>query len=218
MQFNSTFLDTLLPGYLTEADKNRLSFALAQFKSTGLNTDIEERLPFYHAPNRIEALWQGDLVRNVPVCYFDIGHKSFETDISDAIILTNTCDMDNDSKNRVLEKNVLFAPIINLSDYEVNLKNSKISADKIATILKDIKLQRYSNIFFLPKNIYDNNNEYIAFLDQISWLPIEYVKKIEQHKDKDRIASLHHLGFYLFIMKLSYHLCRLPEDTHRNLA
>jgi hypothetical protein len=217
MPFNSTFLDTLLPGYLTDADKNRLRSALEQFKSTGTNTDIEERLPFYHAPNRAETLWQGDLVRNIPICYFDIANKLFETDISDGIILTNTCDMDNDSKNRVLEKNVLFAPIINLSDYEADLGNSKIPAERVKIILKDIKSQQYSNIFFLPKNIYDNNNEYIAFLDQISWLPIEYVKKIEQHKDKDRIASLQHLGFYLFIMKLSYHLCRLPEDTHRNI-
>jgi hypothetical protein len=217
MTFNVSIFDKILPDYLTEPNKDRLRTALQQFKGVdSFNNviDIYERQPFYHAPTHAEVLWQGDLVRNIPMSYFDIDNQIFDTDIVDAIILTNTCDMDSAEKNRMIDKNVLFAPLINLSEYVSDLRSS-LSSAKVETIIKNIKSQQYSNIFFLPKNIYDYNQEYIVFLDQVSWLPIEYVKKIEIHKDKDRIASLHLLGFYLFVLKLSYHFCRLPEDGHR---
>ena len=219
MPFSTSIFDKILPTHLTAPDKDRLRSALQQFKgidSFNNTIDLYERLPFYHAPTYADTLWQDDLVRSVPMCYFDTDAQLFETIISDAIILTNTCDMDIAEKNRMIDKNVLFAPLVSLSEYIDDLsKSSLLTAPKVETIIKNIKSQQYSNIFFLPKNIYDESKEYIVFLDQIAWLPIEYVKRIEIHKEKDRVASLNHLGFYLFVLKLSYHFCRLPEDAHR---
>jgi hypothetical protein len=71
--------------------------------------------------------------------------------------------MDSTEKNRKIEKNVLFAPLVNFSEYVLDLKSSQFTPAQIDTIIKEIKAQQYSNIFFLPKNIYDESKEYIVF-------------------------------------------------------
>ena len=84
----------------------------------------------------------------------------------------------------------------------------------MAQIIKDIKDQRYSNIFYLPEGP-NVKEEYIVYLDQIFCVPTEDMVIFQQNIDLLRMAALDNFGFYLFVLKLSYHLNRLPEDLQR---
>jgi hypothetical protein len=75
MPFDASNFDKILPEYLTEPTKDRLRTALLQFKEVGDSKNLDfiyEQRPFYHPPTHAEVLWQGDLVRNIPMPYFDI--------------------------------------------------------------------------------------------------------------------------------------------------
>ncbi|MEP5611451.1 MAG: hypothetical protein ABJP45_04345, partial [Cyclobacteriaceae bacterium] len=60
-----------------------------------------------------------------------------------------------------------------------------------------------------------NEKEYIAYLDDTSNITIEELGLLKENLSENRIASLDFFGYYLFVLKLSYHLCRLPEETDR---
>jgi hypothetical protein len=60
-----------------------------------------------------------------------------------------------------------------------------------------------------------NNTEYIAFFDELSSVSNEELNALKIDIDRNRIACLDWFGYYLFMFKLSYHFCRLPEEIDR---
>ncbi len=85
--------------------------------------------------------------------------------------------------------------------------------------MQGIKSQTISNIFYLPPNP-DNRKEYICHLDKAFWFPTEELNSYLPAPDsylgeETRICSLDYFGYYLFLVKLSYHFCRLPEEKQR---
>ena len=81
-------------------------------------------------------------------------------------------------------------------------------------IVKSIKLQTTSNILYLPSNLV-SGKDYICHLDKAFWFPIEELNSYLPGIAQTRIASLDYFGYYLFLVKLSYHFCRLPEEKQR---
>ena len=57
--------------------------------------------------------------------------------------------------------------------------------------------------------------EYFCHLDKAFWFPTEELNAYQKDIDQTRIASLDYFGYYLFLVKLSYHFCRLPEEKQR---
>lgn len=217
MAFDLSEIDLLLPDYLSKTDKDRLKKGLEQFKvindkekfewSPKLYTNffLEKNQPYF---------LQGDLVAQIRNADWDYEKKRYGAVYSDAIIVSATCDIEAETKNRNIPKQILFAPIVPYEEYLNDLEQSTELAKKIQTIKRGIKAQEYSNLFYIPQNP-NNKTEYIALLDQIFWFPTDELNSYSKNIEQNRIISLDYFGFFLFILKLSYHLCRLPEDQHR---
>lgn len=230
MPFDSTQFDSLLPSYLTKQQKDRLKDSLKQFKAKidsvktitkaeDSGVDFKSWDPkFYtdfYASKSSPYFMQGDLIREVRMPNWNSSTISYDKSYIDGIIITNTCDMDfSNEVNRSLSKKVLFAPMVPLGEYLQNLQQSGAPTSKITSIEENIKSQLLSNVFYLPGN-YVNQLDYIVSFDQLSWLPSEEVAQYANDIEVNRIVSLGLFGYYLFVLKLSYHFCRLPEDSHR---
>ena len=131
-----------------------------------------------------------------------------------ALLLSNSCDISVENDRSLNNKQALFAPVEELEKYIALMKNGNVAQERIDTYVLNVKNQLYSNILYLPSNPIDKK-EYIVRLDQIFWFPADelntYIKNIEQ----TRISTFDIFGHYLFIIKLSYHLNRLPEEPDR---
>jgi hypothetical protein len=217
MPFDSESFINLLPSYLTEAGKERLKESLKQFKgeegkkllwSSKIYTD------FYLNKNK-DYFLQGDLVREMRFAEWDKNNRRYEKKYIDSIILSNTCDIDISDKQRTIDKQVLLAPIIPFSDFLDELRPT-YGQQKINEIEQNVKDQLFSNVFYLPPTTNTDNKDYICSLDEIFWIPSDEFQTYLTNINQTRIISLDHFGIYLFVLKLSYHFCRLPEGEDRN--
>ena len=209
MDFNFDFgmIEHLFPEYLTKPQKGRLLEALAQFKDATDSRKWNSKIySGFYAPNRYDYFLQGDLVREIRYPDYDKEGKSFKRAFTDALILSNTCDLDV-TNIRKTSKQVVLAPLLELSRYTEN----QVGLDDI---IKDMKSQTISNIFYLPPNP-KNGKEYICHLDKAFWFPTEELNTYVADMPQNHIASLDYFGYYLFLVKLSYHFCRLPEEKQR---
>ena len=88
-----------------------------------------------------------------------------------------------------------------------------LAVENAADILTQIENQQFSNILYLPPN--KEKNEYLAYFDDLSTIEKDELNALKEEIILNRIGSLDCFGYYLFIFKLSYHFCRLPEETER---
>ena len=213
MIFGDTF-DLLLPNYLVEAEKGRLKEALVQFTQDKKGVDIDYR-DFFKSYNHSYFL-QSDLLREIRSATWDDSQAEYYKVYNDAIIVSNTCDLSFDNKRALNQKECLFAPLIDFSEYLKDLSDSGYDPKKLKIFESSVKAQQISNIFYIP-NSGGGEVEYISFLDNLFWFPTEELSSYIEEIEKNRIASLSLFGHYLFILKLSYHLCRLPETCDREV-
>lgn len=204
-------LDKLLPTYLVDDDKGRLKKALEQFRRSGESViDYSDFFKSYNHPYFL----QSDLVREIRMPLWDEESASFSKVYTDAIILSNTCDLSTDNKHSANVKKCLFAPLVDLNEFLNDLERSGLKKDSLEQFSRAIKNQLVSNLFYLPNGTKENK-EFIALLDNIFWFPTEELNSYIAGISENRICSLGLFGHYLFILKLSYHLCRLPEEADR---
>ena len=214
MPFGDDYFEKILPSYLVEADKTRLKEALRQFT-------IEERANeinysnFYRSYDHAYFM-QSDLIKEIRVSKWDDESAVFQKGYTDAIIISNTCDISFENKRDVNTKQCLFAPLIDFNEYLADLEKAGYSKDKIISFSQNVKAQLRTNIFYLPVH-FKEGKEYIVLLDNIFWFPTAELNSYIDNIDENRITSFTHFGFYLFILKLSYHLCRLPEQCDREV-
>ncbi len=208
MPFNINSLDKLLPPELREQKKDRLKEGLKQFLKENQN-----RTKYYtdfYATRSYPFFLQGDLIREIRFPVFNFDTLDYEKEYFDIILLSNTCDMD-EANNRNIKKDVIIAKLIPFENFIESLEELKI--EKAANIITQVQNQLYSNVLYLPPN--DFGDGYIVYLDEVSWITTNELNRLREDMRKNRIASLDFFGYYLFVLKLSYHLCRLPEETHR---
>ncbi len=209
--FNTTFFEKFLSQpYISDTDKDRLRKGLSQFRAE--KTESDKNYTHFYLSSESEFLLQGDLIPEIRVPFWNEETKNYEKKITSAIIISSTCDIEDETKNRDIPKQILFAPLVEFKDYLSEIaKNQNI---KIENIEFTIKNQQNSNVFYLPPNP-QNGKEYVAILDRLFWFPTKELQKLNTQLLQYRIASLDYFGYYLFLLKISYHLCRLPEDKHR---
>ncbi|ABG57529.1 hypothetical protein [Cytophaga hutchinsonii] len=201
-------IHALLPKELTEQGKNRLVNALKQF--TGENSD-KIYTDFYTASPH-EYFLQGDLVREIRFPDWNDKTAEFEKVYYDVILLSNTCDMD-DNNTRDIPKKVMVAKVIKLSAFIECIDTAIVK--EVDQLIKAVKSQHYTNLFYLPG---EDGEEYIAYLDDVSTIYVEELAEMKNELSENRVSILGQFGYYLFILKLSFHLHRLPEQTHRSLT
>ena len=198
-----------------------------------LGDDIKLYLPRYLSEDRLVILKQQlrkfgegydtgkyftDLLKGEPLLYQGDGVYALVGNFPDTtrknapvLLLSNTCDMDIRNE-RLNPCRIMYAPIFNLDKYIQKLREREIPDAQIATHVNDIKNQIVSQIFYLPKTSslgYDG----MVFFDRamsISLSEGSFSKCIES-----RFFSLSDYGFYLLLLKLSYHFTRIQEKVDR---
>lgn len=196
----------LLPNYLTDATRKNLDAALKDFVQ---NERITQD-PF--SPFKNEYFLQGDLVRNVPFCYWK--NDQFCTAVvPQCIILSNTCDIDVANSRRI-PLDCLLAPVISLEKYEALLRREGATEDELKSFNQNLMQYKITNLFHLP---IDSNGKYaphekgyIVQLDKAYSLP-RIVLDIKQH-----IRSLNQFFSYLFTFQISVNLCRFHDKVDRD--
>jgi len=206
MDFHIDNIDQLFPRELSEQRKGRLRDGLNQFYSR--NTDSKLYTEFY-SESEYPYFLQGDLIREIRFPSWDNNNHDFSKQYYDAIIISNTCDLDESNKRHV-PKQVVIAKLITLEGFAEALRLKQVNNPEL--ILQNLRNQEYSNLMYFPEV---NGVEYIAALDEISSISQEEIISLKNDFYQNRIKSLDLFGYYLFMFKLSYHLCRLPEETDR---
>lgn len=215
MSFLSDYkFDELLPSYLTLPEKGRLQKGLEQFISSSQKNRIPSYSDFF-IDSSPDYLMQSDVLNSIKMISWDSETKDFKTGFIPAILLSSTCDLNKDNFHSINKKEVLFAPVIAIHEFCSDLKEEGYKKDQIDTFYNTLRKQEFSNLFYIPPNDI-NGKDYMVFLDKVSWFPSSELLNDDVELNSLRFISLSNFGFYLFILKLSYHLCRLPEDKDRN--
>lgn len=214
MPFGDDYFEKILPAYLVESDKTRLKRALQQFIPEERKNEID--YSHFYKTHQFDYFLQSDLVKEIRIASWNEEQANFDKKYTDAIIISNTCDISLENEHDVNQKQCLFAPLINFNNYINDLRESGYSEDKIISFTNNVKSQLISNLLYLPLHNKEEK-EYLIFLDKIFWFPTSELNSYTENLEENRISSLSHFGYYLFILKLSYHLCRLPEQFDRNI-
>ena len=203
MRLGEDDIKLYLPQYLSEDGMKALKRDLRHFSE---GHDSGE-----YFTNRLKNepyLLQGDLTKSL---YCNLPDPRLGQ--VPVILLSNTCDMDLDNI-RLNPCRIMFAPIINLNKYRLLLENNNVKPSIIDSHIADIKNQVVSQIFYLPTEIlwgYDS----IVMFDRIISLPL--TKDNINQLIADRSATLSNYGFYLLLLKLSYHFTRIQEKVDRSI-
>jgi hypothetical protein len=186
-----------LPKYLTPAQKQELYAELERFPNI---------TSFYLAPGTIdEDLLQGDGWHGFVVINFD----NLERKVVGGLLLSNSCDVD--ARNpRALPTKVLFSPLVSLARYEALLRDAGVEESRLADMLRSIRGQNVSHIFYLPEAPY-GPRESMVLLDNIQSQPLDVFLR----SDRNLLFRLNQTGHYVLLIKLSIHFSRFLEDTQR---
>jgi len=198
---NKNDLEIFLPKYLSPDTKKKLLKDLDMFPE-----NIDKRI--YGFNNNTNDIFQGDVLDNLLIVSLPdnktIKHKS--------MIISNTCDI-NQSNISMSKSNISYAPLINLEKYTKGLlKKGFFSKASIESHLQDIKKQRITNIFYLPRSGSLKTDSIIMF-DTICFCNNSFFSNYNVKKMK--IFSLSQYGYYLLLFKLSIHFTRFNENIDR---
>lgn len=198
MDFSQENLEKVFPYYLTEERKK------------GILQELQDiSICRYYSVLRDKAMHQGDGWRGIPILRFDDGKREYVQ----ALVISNSCDI-SPHNPRLRPISVNFAPLIVLSKYLEALRRSAISEERIRQHAQDIRDQSITDIFYLPSED-PKGLERIALLSSLHTVPMSALDQVD---GVSRLFSLSNAGFFLFIFKLSIHLCRLHENVDRDAA
>lgn len=205
--------ESLLPPYLTSDQKTRLREGLSQFSMDRKGKDAIDYSNFT-SREFCDYFKQSDLVNEIRYPFLDIENDyTYSKKYTKAIILSNTCDISNENGHTLNHKQAVLAPILSLEEY-IKVITAKRSYDpsKLENLINELKLQRITNLFYISDN---GGMEYIALLDKIFWFPTSELNEYLPEISETKILSLNMFGYYLFLLKLSFHFCRFPESLER---
>ena len=199
MQITSESIKDQIPYYLSQRAKENLATALDRFpRQINYYTDLYK-----------EEFLQGDCWTSVEILRFEDGTKK----LIQALLLSNSCDVAPENK-RDLPTKLSFASMVKLERYVDLLKNAGLDQKQIATKVIAIKEQKVTSLVYFPKGA-ALEEDYIALLDDIHTVPSQ---AFINRNEKIKVFALSNVGFYLFVLKLSVHFCRLHEEVVRDPA
>ena len=117
--------------YLTDEEKGRLNEGLRQFRKTGQDENSFKNYTHFYLSTFPNGLRQGDLLSLIRMPYWNADTASYEKVYNKVLLVSNTCDVDSSSKNRAIPKEILFAPIVELAEYEKDLSKKNKDAEKL---------------------------------------------------------------------------------------
>jgi hypothetical protein len=196
MEITQESIRDQIPYYLSQSAKENLAKALDRFP---------RQIDYYIDRYKNEHL-QGDGWTTVDVFNFEDGTRK----TIKALLLSNSCDIDPENK-RDLPVKLSFASMVKLRRYIDLLVKSGFEQKKIDAKIMAIKEQRVTSLLYLPKGA-DLEEDYIALLDDVHTVPYQ---AFNLREEKKKLFTLSNVGFYLFVLKLSVHFCRLHEEIDR---
>ncbi len=203
---NNSFEDfkKYLPRYLSSLSSKELFDNLKDFPE-----NINKRFYTDEILLEEEIIYQGDGIKDLPFIVF----PNTRTENLKALILTNTCDNDMNNERRN-QSYICYSPLISLKNYEESLlKKSSENKESIRGHIDCIKRQEVTQIFYLPKGGFLENDSIVMFSLISSCLS----KSIARDSIKQRrVFSLSNYGFYLLLFKLSVHFSRMGENIDRS--
>jgi hypothetical protein len=205
MNLDTNTLKEQIPHYLSAEDQRLLVTELNAISRGG---SAEFVLSAARDQFR-EQMLQGDGWRGFVLFSFETGERRSVA----GLVLSNSCDIDPNNP-RDLPTKVTFAPLARLSTFVELLTASGISSDRIASKVDSIKSQRTTNIFYLPAGSFLRHDYVIRFDDALS-MPVSFHEK---SSDRGKLFTLNNTGFYMLVLKLSIHFCRLQEKINRKHA
>lgn len=153
-------------------------------------------------------LFQGDIISDVPYLNFpNLTIKPIK-----ALILSNTCDMDINN-SRPNPTRIMYAPLLSLNNYQKSLVAKGIQKQSIDSHISSIKDQLVSQILYLP-NVPFTDDDAIVLFDQTISCPLD--EKTITRFIGNRLTTLNNFGFYLLLLKLSYHFTRVQDGVDRD--
>jgi hypothetical protein len=202
MNLDAEALIQQIPYYLTAEDQKVLLDELTVISHGG----TAEYLLGSCRDSFKEVMLQGDGWRGFQLFLFETGDRRSVQ----GIVLSNSCDVDPENPRDVPAR-VIFAPLVKLAAFKTLLEASGISAERVANKIAAIKAQKTSNIFYLPAGGV-LKEDYVVRFDDAHNMPIAAHTKSE---DREKLFTLSNTGFYMFVLKLSVHFCRLQEKVNR---
>lgn len=197
MQITSESIKDQIPYYLSQKAKEHLAKALDNFP---------RQIDYYINLYPDEAL-QGDGWTSVDVIRFEDGARK----LIKALLLSNSCDIAPENK-RDLPTKLSFASMVKLDRYQELLTSGGLDPEQIKAKVQAIKEQRVTSLVYLPKGS-ALDDDYVALLDDIHTVPYQAFRA---RNEKKKLFTLSNVGFYLFVLKLSVHFCRLHEEIIRD--
>nr|WP_129732298.1 hypothetical protein [Parabacteroides goldsteinii] len=189
-----------LPKYLSAESYKELIEGLRCFPE-----NLDSR--FYTDYLKEKIIYQGDGIKGFPTINFN----TMEKKDCQAIVLSNTCDMDLANK-RMFGSQIVYAPIIELEKYKSILMRSNISHAKINAHIDSIRSQELTQILYLPQ--YGScMKESIVFLDRIFNVDNAFINR--DNLNETRIFSLSDYGNYVLLLKISIHFTRMQDKVDR---
>lgn len=202
MKFDVESLKQQIPNYLTAEDKLVLVKELAAIAGGGNIDYFLNR----SADSYADFMLQGDGWAGFQLFLFETGERKSIR----GIVLSNSCDVDPENM-RDIPARVIFAPLVKLEKYKSLLENTGIDKDKITAKIASIRSQKTSSIFFLPSGG-SLTEDYVVRFDEAHSMPVvAHVKSDNRRK----LFTLSNTGFYMLVLKLSVHFCRLQEKVNR---
>lgn len=202
MNFDPEAFSRQIPYYLT-ADPSQKEF-LKDLASLVSGSNRGYFAPTHNDPFSDDML-QGDGWRGFLLYSFDLR----KTQKVRGIVLSNSCDISPENP-RMESPKVTFAPIVKLSRLVDRFESFGIDRNSIEDRVRNIKAQKATSIFYMPKEG-PLEEDYVALLDDLHSMPLQ-----ARDMDAEKLFTLSMAGFYLFIFKLSIHFCRLHENVRRS--
>jgi hypothetical protein len=128
-----------------------------------------------------------------------------------AVVLSNSCDTSGENR-RASPVMLAISPLIRFSKYQQLAEEAGLSGERLIAHVESIRNQETTNIFFFPKGG-PLDEEYIVRFDHIQ---SQSPNAFSTNDEKRRLVTLSQAAFWLFLVKLSTHLCRPKENIDRD--
>lgn len=184
-----------LPGYLSSTEQVKL---ISQIYKDYPDID------YYRSDASTDFCLQGDGWKGFEIFEFASGQRLSVS----GCILSNTCDISPDNK-RLQAPNIVFATCVQMEQYERMLLGLT-DQRKAQNYIDAIRRQSVTNRFFLPAT--SLQKDFVVFLDDIHTMPLQrFLENTTRHNS----IRLSNAGYYVFVLKLAVHFCRLTDGENR---
>lgn len=205
MNLDLESLHQQIPYYLTAEDRQVL---VDELKAISKGGTADYFLSPYRDTFKADML-QGDGWRGFQLFKFDTGERRSVQ----GLIMSNSCDVEPGNA-RDIPARLIFAPLVKLAAYEGALRASGIDTKKVDEKLASIRAQKTTNMFFLPASG-PLVEDHVVRLDDAHSMPLAAHASAQ---DRAKLFTLTNTGFYMLVLKLSVHFCRLHEKVNRKNA